>query len=287
MSAHERSPETMCDETIVLEKDRTVFYRIDLRWDGTNYSPEKFDAKLQSELRRRGGRSLSRFYTGDYGADQFEKFLRMTFKGIWNHPNLEDASFDDPTAEGSVLYPPRYLEFVGFFIDGAINISRKKCNYSVKQMRKFMSEGDRCLFGQLCCMTQGASAPHIMVHSMHGRSGSSIRSKLFENFSRQTESSTVNFAKLHGALHYHLEALKPFPFTLTENIRRWIGQFDILRCDMARQLNDEEAKAGCLQFGDTSFNAFVGYAADRTRNNCNGTRRRLYNAEIMRILMVE
>ena len=136
-------------EMIVLEKDRTIERSLDARWDGTNVNAPEFDAEVQVELRRRGGYSYLRFYTGDYGAEQFEKFLRTTFKGIWFTAKLANASFDEPTAEGGVLYPPRYLEFVHMFIDGAKNISHKKCNYSVKQMRKFMSDGDRCLYGHL------------------------------------------------------------------------------------------------------------------------------------------
>ena len=133
-------------ERIVLEIDRKIERSLDLRWDGTNFSAPEFDVRVKDELRRKGGLSYLRFYTGDYGSEKFEKFLRATFKGIWFTARLEDASYDEPTAEGKVLYPPRYLEFVHMFIDGAINISHEKCSYSVKQMRKFMSEGDRvCL----------------------------------------------------------------------------------------------------------------------------------------------
>ena len=139
----------------------------------------------------------------------------------------------------------------------------------------------------LCNMMQGASAPHILVHKMHGQHGSAIRSKLFENFLCQPESSTTNFKQLHGAFHCDVVAMKPHPFTLTDNIRHWIGNFKIIRCDMARQLDNEEAKAGCLAFGDASFSAFIGYAADRIRNNCNGMRKRMCSAEIKRILMLE
>ena len=274
-------------EMIVLEKDQKIERSLDLRWDGTNFSAPEFDVGVKDELRRKGGLSYLRFYTGDYGSEQFEKFLRATFRGIWFTARLEDASYDEPTAEGKVLYPPRYLEFVHMFIDGAINISHEKCNYSVKQMRKFMSEGDRCLFGHLCDMTQGASAPYALVHSMYGKPGSLIRSKLFENFLCRPENSVTNFATLHGAFHGDVDALKPYPFTLTDNIRHWVGEFKIIKCDMARQLDNEEAKAACLPYGDASFNAFVGYAADRIRNNCNGVRKIMCASEVKRILMVE
>ena len=274
-------------EMIVLEKDQKIERSLDSRWDGTNVSAPEFDAEVQVELRQRGGYSYLRFYTGDYGSEKFEKFLRTTFKGIWFTAKLADASFDDPTAEGVVLYPPRYLEFVHIFIDGAINISHEKCNYSVKQMRKFMSEGDRYLFGHLCDMTQGAGAPYALIHSMYGKPGSSIRSKLFENFLCQPENSVTNFAALHGAFHGDVDALKPYPFTLTDNIRHWVGEFKIIKCDMARQLDSEEAKAACLPFGDASFSAFVGYAADRIRNNCNGVRKIMCASEVKRILMLE
>ena len=197
-------------ETIVLEKDRTMDRSIESRWDGANYSAVKFDVECQDGLLKRGGRAYLRFYTGDYGFDHFEKFLRSVFKEAWDHPKLGDASFDEPNAEGSVVYPLRYLEFVETFIGGAVHISHEKRSYSGRQMRKFMSEGDRCLFGHLCNMTQGASAPRIIVHSMHGRAGSAIRPKPFKNFLSQAESSTVNFERSHGALHHHPETLGPF-----------------------------------------------------------------------------
>ena len=100
---------------IVLEKDQKIERSLDSRWDGTNVSAPEFDAEVQVELRQRGGYSYLRFYTGDYGSEKFEKFLRTTFKGIWFTAKLANASFDDPTAEGVVLYPPRYLEFVHIF----------------------------------------------------------------------------------------------------------------------------------------------------------------------------
>ena len=284
--AQERFPETM-SETIVLEKDQTIDRRLDLRWDGTNFSAPDFDVGVKGELRRRGGLSYLRFYTGDYGSEQFEKFQREVFRGVWFNAKLDDASFDDPNAQGLVLYPPRYLEFAQMFIDGAINISHKKSNYSVKQMRKFMSEGDRCLFGHLCNMIQGASAPNVLVHTLHGQRGSVIRSKLMENFLCQPESSTTHFQQLHSAFHCDTVAMKPYPFTPTDNIRHWIGNFKILRCDMARQLDNEEAKAGCLAFGDGSFSACIGYAAGRVRKNCNGMRKRMCSSEVKRILMLE
>ena len=274
-------------EMIVLEKDQKIERSLDLRWDGTNFSAPEFDVRVKDELRRKGGLSYLRFYTGDYGSEKFEKFLRATFKGMWFTARLEDASFDEPTAEGTVLYPPRYIEFVHMFIDGAINISHEKCNYSVKQMRKFMSEGDRCLYGHLCDMTQGAGAPYALIHSMYGKPGSSIRSKLFENFLCQPESSATNFAQLHGAFFSDSISMRPYPFTLTENILTWIAQYKIIRCGMARQLDHEEAKAGCLPIGDASFKAFIKYAADRVRNNGNGMRKPMYASEIARILMSE
>ena len=272
---------------IVLKKDQKIERSLDSRWDGTNVSAPEFDAAVQAELRQRGGYSYLRFYTGDYGSEQFEKFLRTTFKGIWFTAELANASFDEPTAEEVVLYPPRYLEFVHMFIDGAIHISHEKCNYSVKQMRKFMSEGDRCLFGHLCDMTLGAGAPYTLIHSMYGKPGSLIRSKLFENFLCQPESSATNFAQLHGAFICDQHSARPYPFTLTENIRSWIAQYKIIRCGMARQLDYEEAKAGCLPYGDASFLAFVRYAADRVRNNGNGVRKPMHASEIARILMIE
>ena len=272
---------------IVLKKDQKIERSLDSRWDGTNVSAPEFDAAVQAELRHRGGYSYLRFYTGDYGSEQFEKFLRTTFKGIWFTAELANASFDEPTAEEVVLYPPRYLEFVHMFIDGAIHISHEKCNYSVKQMRKFMSEGDRCLFGHLCDMTLGAGAPYTLIHSMYGKPGSLIRSKLFENFLCQPESSATNFAQLHGAFICDQHSTRPYPFTLTENIRSWIAQYKIIRCGMARQLDYEEAKAGCLPYGDASFLAFVRYAADRVRNNGNGVRKPMHASEIARILMIE
>ena len=213
--------------------------------------------------------------------------MRGVFRGVWFDAKLDDASFDDPDTRGSVLYPPRYLEFVRMSIDGATNLSHKRYNYSVKRMRKFMSEGDHFLFGRLSNMVQAASAPYLMVHKLHGQSGSVIRSKLFENFLCQPESSTANFQLLNRAFRSDTVAMKPYPYTMTDNIRHWIGNYKILRCDMVRQLNNEEAKAGCLAFGDGSFNAFIGYAADRVRNNCNGRPKRMRPAEIKRILMLE
>ena len=103
-------------ETIVLERDRIIDLRIEERWDGTNFSAPEFDVGVKDELRRKGGLSYLRFYTGDYGSDQFEKFLREAFRGVWFTAKLEDASYDEPTAEGLVLYPPRYLELVHMFI---------------------------------------------------------------------------------------------------------------------------------------------------------------------------
>ena len=55
------------NETIVLEKDRTVWWRPDWKWDGKNCSVAKFDVRAQDELQEQGGRSYSKFYTGDYG----------------------------------------------------------------------------------------------------------------------------------------------------------------------------------------------------------------------------
>ena len=106
-------------ETIVLEKDRMIDPSVEERWDGANGNVEKFDVKVQAELLSRGGRSYMRFYTGDYSSEAFEKFLRSIFSGVWHQPKLKDANFDEPTADGSVLYPPRYLEFVKHFLDGA------------------------------------------------------------------------------------------------------------------------------------------------------------------------
>ena len=92
-------PEAM-NETIVLEKDRTIWWRPDWKWSGKNCSAAKFDARAQDELQEQGGRSYSKFYTGDYGGNQFEEFLHKVFNGVWHHPKLEDASFDGPAAEG-------------------------------------------------------------------------------------------------------------------------------------------------------------------------------------------
>ena len=136
-------------------------------------------------------------------------------------------------------------------------------------------------------MTQGGSAPQFLIHSEYGKPGSSIRSKLFENFLCQPESSATNFAKLYGAFICDPNSMRPYPFTLTENIRHWIGQYKVIRCDMARQLDNEEAKAGCLPFGDASFSAFIGYAADRVRNNGNGMRKPMHTTEVTRILVSE
>ena len=256
---------------------------VEERWDGANGNVEKFDVKVQAELLSRGGRSYMRFYTGDYSSEAFEKFLRSVFSGVWYQPKLEDANFDEPTADGVVLYPPRYLELVEHFIDGATNISHEKSNYSVKQMRKYMSEGDRCLFGHLCNLTRGASAPHILVHSMHGKPGSTIRSKLFEKFDNGNPAN--HFQKLRGTISFHTGILNPFPFTLTENIRRWIGCFDDIRCEMVCQLNYDEAKSGCLQNGDGSFNAFADYATGIIRYNCQGEQRKMSPASIRSVLM--
>ena len=274
-------------ETIVLERDRRIDLRIEERWDGTNFSAQDFDYGVKEELRKRGGISYVHFYTGDLGSERFEEFLREVFRGVWFNAKLDDASFDDPDTQGSVLYPPRYLEFVRMFIDGATNLSHKKYNYSVKRMRKFMSEGDHFLFGHLSNMVQAASAPYLMVHKLHGQNGSVIRSKLFENFLCQPESSTANFQLLNRAFRSDTVAMKPYPYTMADNIRHWVGNYKILRCDMVRQLNNEEAKAGCLMFGDGSFNAFTGYAADRIRNNCKGKAKRMRATEVKRILFLE
>ena len=91
-------------ETIVLERDRIIDLRIEERWDGTNFSAPDFDVGVKEELRKEGGISYVRFYTGDLGSGRFEGFLRGVFRGVWFNAKLDDANFDDPDAQRLVLY---------------------------------------------------------------------------------------------------------------------------------------------------------------------------------------